>query len=119
MLALVLVACGGTAPPPASTSAPLSVWQRTCPHDSTVTWDNFGSALMHTYCTVCHSSDLPPDQRQLAPEDVNLDTVGGVRRNIEKVWLDAADGHVLMPPVGGPSMADRERLGEWLACGAP
>lgn len=118
-LLLALAACGADGPSPAPTAGFESVWERPCPEGSPLTWDSFGAAFVLSWCTSCHSSDLPEGMRQQAPPDVNLDTAGGVRRNLERVWLRAADGNTTMPPLGGPSPEERERLGEWLACGAP
>ena len=116
---LVLAACGAEDPEPAPVSGFTTVWERPCPEDSIVTWQTFGAAFVRTWCTSCHSADLPEGMRRDAPLDVNLDTAGGVRRNLERVWSQAADGNAVMPPLGGPDRAERERLGEWLACGAP
>ena len=97
----------------------------TCPTDSTLTWDNFGSAFMDTYCNACHRTGLKGAERQGAPSDHNFETVELVR-----MWLDHLDETVAagpdaintaMPIGDGPTPTDEERrqLGEWLACGAP
>jgi hypothetical protein len=118
LLLLAVAACGGEDPAPAPTSGFRSVWERPCPEGSALTWETFGEGFVRTWCTSCHSRDLAEGVRQGAPLDVNLDTAGGVRRHLDRVWAMAADGNASMPPVGGPSPEDRERLGEWLACGA-
>lgn len=95
-----------------------------CPEDSTLTWANFGQKFFVDYCTQCHSTELTGAQRQGAPEDHNFDTVELVLTQIEHIDGQAAAGpdsvNTLMP-LGEPkpTEGEREKLGEWLACGAP
>lgn len=96
-----------------------SLEERPCPEDSFLTWENFGAPFMRDWCTGCHSDDLSADRRAMAPPEVNLDELEGVRAHLERVWMRAADDNRTMPPAGGPGAAERELLGEWLACGAP
>lgn len=106
----------------ASTGEPTT-WpsfdERECPEDSILTWENFGGPYVLSYCTTCHHSALPADERQLAPVGINLESVDLVRAQAERVWIRGADQNATMPPVGAPSADDRALLGEWLACGAP
>ena len=75
-------------------------------------------ALIHTYCTACHSSSLAENLRYGAPMAVDLDTMAGVHqwreRSAVRVW-ESKD----MPPGGGISDEDRELLHQWFSCGAP
>lgn len=96
----------------------------TCPEGSTLTWDNFGKGFMDSYCTRCHSTTLTGAARQGAPNDHNFDSVELLREELDHTDEQAAAGptsvNTLMP-IGAPtpSQAEREQLGEWLACGAP
>jgi len=95
-----------------------------CSDDSTLTWDTFGQKFLADYCTRCHSSELSGAQRQGAPNDHNFDTVQAVRAEIEHTDESAAAGPDAVNtamPIGGPTPTEdeREKLGEWLACGAP
>ncbi len=131
---IVLIACsgGGAASPVVSPSdpsqgpapdSPQSGWttlaDRPCPSGSDLTYENFGEPFLLTWCTGCHSSNLPASARENAPIAVNFDTVDEVRTQAPKIWLMAGDSNTTMPPAGGPQPEDRTLLGEWLACGAP
>lgn len=90
-----------------------------CPDDSFVTYENFGEPFMLTWCTPCHSSHLSiPEERQDAPDGVNLDSYEDVVNHAEYIQIFAVDTDA-MPPAGGPDDEDRELLAEWIACGMP
>lgn len=93
--------------------------ERPCPEDSYLSWENAGGPYMLTYCTGCHSSELPANQRQGAPAGINFDSIDDVRTWAPRIWARAADQNSSMPPVGAPHKTERALLGEWLACGAP
>jgi hypothetical protein len=79
----------------------------TCPTDSTLTYANFGQALIASNCLSCHRSGRP----QLSTQAGIQANTGGI---IElTVYTDA------MPKSGDLTTAQRMQLGEWLACGAP
>lgn len=110
----------GTAGTTASDMGPwTSLDERPCPDDSFLTYENFGGPFMLSYCTTCHSSRLLADMRQGSPIDVNFDGIDDIREWAPRIWIRAADQNMNMPPVGPPADEERERLGEWLACGAP
>jgi len=120
VLAAAAAGCAGDATPPETNEGPwTALSDRPCPTDSFLTYESFGSPFFSNYCRGCHSSALAADARQLAPLEVNFDTVDDIRALSERVWLRAADGNATMPPAGGPVVAERDLLGEWLACGAP
>jgi mono/diheme cytochrome c family protein len=87
----------------------------TCPSDSALTYDNFGAAFFQSNCLVCHGSN--------GPESPKFDTVEQIRAHIGEIDEQAAAGpnavNTNMPESGSVSEADRRKLGEWLACGAP
>jgi hypothetical protein len=94
-----------------------------------------GQSVVATKCSGsrCHSEAAMGDARVGAPADLNFDVVGSddaaVTRNIarvvdwaEDIW-DEIDGGSMPPPVpagsGELSSADKEKVRNWLACGAP
>jgi hypothetical protein len=73
--------------------------------------------------TRCHASSRAGAQRHGAPRGYDFDTVAGVRKHLDDIDRMAAAGpdatNAIMPPNGPrPSVAERRKLGEWLACGA-
>jgi len=104
-----------------STGGPVewaSLEERPCPEDSFLTFENFGAIHLLNYCTGCHASGLPADQRQGAPIEINFDDLQDVRAQAARIWARAADANTTMPPAGGAPADERALLGEWLACGA-
>jgi hypothetical protein len=119
-------AAPGAADAGADAGADASVWHegmtladRPCPPDSFLTWRDFGSAFLAEYCRGCHAQDVPKTMRHGAPLTVNFDSVADVRTHAARMYARAGDGYTTMPPAGGPALAARALLGEWLACGAP
>lgn len=80
----------------------------TCPPDSTLTYENFGSTFIADNCLSCHTS-------QQRPTLVNLATV---KANSAAI-ISAAVTSTKMPSNSGMPIEERQMLGEWLACGAP
>ena len=110
---LTLVGCGGGKPTEA-----------TCPTGSTLTYSNFGQTFMGTYCLRCHNEALTGAARKDAPADVNFNTLAEIikeKKDIdENAGASASVTNTEMPPDGDkPSLDDRKKLAEWLACGAP
>jgi uncharacterized membrane protein len=81
------------------------------------TWANFGEAFVTQSCQSCHSSTQ--SNRQGAPEEVTFDTADQVWALSDRVLARAAAEPPTMPPQGGTSEEDRERLRIWLSCGTP
>ena len=95
--------------------------EATCPSDSTLTYTHFGAPFMEMYCTRCHASDKMGPDRQGAPTFHDFDTLFGVKAVLDHVDETTASGpaatNTSMPPDGAkPSLAERQMLGEWLAC---
>lgn len=94
----------------------------TCPTDSEVSYVNFVQGFMEDYCLECHSSAVRGAVREGAPSDHNFDELYAVLANGEHVdeWAGAGPDAVntLMPPPGrpAPSLGERKKLSEWLAC---
>lgn len=102
---LALAACGTDTEPPR------------CP-DTPLTYDTFGAPFLISWCRGCHSREVAEEMRQLAPLDVNFDTLADVSRHGARIGLRAGPGGT-MPPAGGPSADERALLAEWIRCGAP
>jgi hypothetical protein len=82
-----------------------------------MTWENVGQPYFKTWCTACHSSDLPEEKRQGAPMGCNLDTYADV-----VAWSPDIQAKLLagtMPPTGTPPQDLEHAVLDWLECGAP
>ena len=97
--------------------------QAVCAPGSTLSYASFGQPFMETYCVQCHSSKLMGPDRHGAPLLHDFDTLYGIQPFISHIDETTAAGPAatntsmpLDPPQ--PSQAEREMLGEWLACGA-
>jgi uncharacterized membrane protein len=101
-----LVACG---------SGPGDSTGSTCPSDSTLTYATFGQAFIQSHCLACHSA--------AGPESPKLDTLPQVQAAKSDIDRSAAAGpnaiNTYMPDGSSVPEAERRKLGEWLACGAP
>jgi hypothetical protein len=79
-----------------------------CPADSALTYQNFGEHFMQSHCVRCHN--------QFSTQD-------GIKSEVDNIDRAAAAGpdtvNTFMPEDEDLSDHDREKLGEWLACGAP
>jgi mono/diheme cytochrome c family protein len=68
---------------------------------------------MATNCNRCHGGGESP----------NLTTQSAVQSNRDSIDKQAAAGpnatNTYMPEGGSVSLEERQKLGEWLACGAP
>lgn len=118
-IALALAACSD--PPPLFGPPTESV----CPQGSTLTYDNFGKTFMETYCTQCHHSALRGAERMGATSFHDFDTLFGIKAVSEHIDFTTASGpaatNTSMPPEDypRPSLAERQMLGEWIACDMP
>lgn len=123
LVGLGALACGPSRPPIPDAAA-LAPTGSTCPPDSSLTYESFGHAFFDAYCQTCHASSVRGGARQGAPRSHTYDDRASIVAAIEEIDLRAAAGPSAvnedMPrsyPV--PTLRERERLGEWLACGAP
>jgi uncharacterized membrane protein len=93
--------------------------QYPCPDGGTqLTYENFGNAFMGTYCQSCHGS--ASTNRYGAPGDFIFDTREEIQRHRDRIFVRAAAGNTSMPPGPvDPPLELRNKLAEWLACGAP
>ena len=98
--ALLLAAC-------TSGATSTGIQEVTCPPDSTLTYANFGQAMVSTECMSCHADKSP-----------KLATQESIKAHAADI-LDTAVYTDAMPQDGTMSIEERQLLGEWLACGAP
>lgn len=81
-------------------------------------YQTFGEPFLLDWCSGCHSAALPPNMRQMAPADVNFDSLADVQRQRDRIAARAAGPTPTMPPAGGPSAEERALLAAWISCGA-
>jgi len=95
----------------------------TCPTTDAPTYQTFAQPFFAQYCASCHSRSST--NRHGAPSDHNYDTEDDLRAHAGAIDEVAAKGpaanNTVMPELGGtvnarPSDADREKLGQYLAC---
>lgn len=79
-----------------------------CPTPQTLTYANYGQAVIETECLDCHATKERPF----------LDTQARVQQNATKI-IEATVYHSAMPEDGSMTNAERIQLGQWLSCGAP
>lgn len=96
----------------------------TCPTPQALTYDSFGRAFMQSYCLRCHSASATGGARQGAPSDHNFDSINDIRSLADHIDQYAGAGpaavNTAMPRgTPTPTEAERRKLAEWLACGAP
>lgn len=96
-----------------------SIDEHPCPPGgTTLTYANFGADFMNRYCQSCHGSTSV--DRRGAPGKSIFDTAEQVRRHRDRIFVRSAAGNDSMPPgPDDPSREARDRLADWLACGAP
>jgi uncharacterized membrane protein len=95
-----------------------SIEEDACPAAGTkLTWDNFGKAFFANNCNYCHSAD--EGDRQGAPGTYVFETVEQVRAHTARIYVRSASSNDSMPPgPDDPPRAERDKLAEWLVCGA-
>lgn len=90
-----------------------------CPSGGTkLTYDNFGRDFFAHNCQTCHGQ--PTADRKGAPGDYDFGTLDAVRTYKDRIFARAAADNTTMPPGrDDPPREERDKLAEWLACGAP
>jgi uncharacterized membrane protein len=90
-----------------------------CPSGgTTLTYENFGADFMTRYCQSCHGSGAT--DRAGAPGEYIFDTQDQVKRHAERIFARSAAENDSMPPgPDDPTLEERTKLADWLACGAP
>ncbi len=97
-------------------AAPLELEDLPCPEAGTaLTYESFGRAFLAAHCNTCHTTGANG-----APGSYRFDTLEDVHRHRARIFVRAAGPNVSMPPGPvDPPADERDRLAEWLACGAP
>jgi len=90
-----------------------------CPPGGTsLTYANFGAEFMNSYCQYCHGSNA--QSREGAPGEFIFDTQEQVIRHKDRIFVRSAGENDSMPPgPDDPPLEERNKLAEWLSCGAP
>ncbi len=91
----------------------------TCADEGTdLTYESFGRGFIGAYCQSCHASNA--GDRRGAPTGISFDTHEDVVEWMDRIYDRSAGENVSMPPgPDDPPEAERQKLAEWLACGAP
>jgi hypothetical protein len=110
-LLLASLALGAAA---ASCHVDTSIGDHPCPpRGTTLTYDNFGRPFFTVNCVRCHGGPNGYSSRSFT-------TVEAIRSQADRIFINAAADNESMPPgPDGPPTEERERLADWLACGAP
>lgn len=113
---VLLLACGVTDPP--ADPGPIDTPADTAPADACAdySWETVGAPIVLTWCTPCHSADLPLPQRQGAPMGVNFDDADDVLTQAQRVRARATGDTPTMPPMSGPDADERALLLAWIDC---
>jgi uncharacterized membrane protein len=125
LASVFLAVLGCSEADPASRGPASESTGSTCPNDSTLSYSGWAQGFFASYCTRCHSSELTSrTERHGATIGANWDDLEVIREYADEIDAQAAGGpkalNELMPPDGSsPTAAERRKLGEWLACGAP
>lgn len=95
-----------------------------CPTPQTLTYQSFGQGFVQKYCLPCHSTNVKGAARQGAPDDHNFDTldeIQGLKDHMDqKAGSGPAATNTDMPRADPrPTVEERKKFAEWLACGAP
>jgi hypothetical protein len=77
---------------------------------STLSYETFGKDFMRQYCVSCHGSS--------AVKGVSLDTLANVQQHAAKVKSEVAGTSMPVPGAAQPSAAERQKLSQWIDCGA-
>jgi uncharacterized membrane protein len=88
------------------------------PEGTTLTYESFGRSFIDDNCQSCHGATS--SGRKGAPSGYDFGSADEVRRWRSRIFSRAALDNTTMPP--GPDVPprdERDKLAEWLACGAP
>jgi uncharacterized membrane protein len=105
MLLFALLGCSGAAVDDSADA---------CADAPIVTYETFGAGFLTENCQTCHASTTA--DRRGAPEDVTFDTVDEAWAWKDRILARAAADPPDMPPLGGTTEDDREKLVWWLEC---
>lgn len=112
--ALLWLAIGACAAPSFACSGAEEMSERSCPPEGTALgYEDFGKPFFASYCGSCHGGTN-------AYSSHAFNTLESIQDQLERIYINAAGPNTTMPPgPDDPSEVERERLAEWLVCGAP
>lgn len=88
------------------------------PSGTTLSYESFGQGFLAANCQTCHSKS--GSERKGAPGGYDFHDRQAVLQFRERIFARAAADNTTMPPgPDDPPEAERYKLAEWLACGAP
>ena len=82
-----------------------------------ITYETVGAPFLRSYCTGCHSSNLPRGLRYGAPDSINLDTYEDAKQHAIRSYVRSVHFED-MPPSGGITQQEKQRFMQWALCGA-
>jgi len=103
------LACGAGGAPAGDDSAATF-----CSDAPVVTWETFGHGFVTEHCQACHASTTL--ERNGAPRDVSFDTHDEVLALTDRILARSVGPAASMPPQGGVTPDDRQKLEIWLRC---
>ena len=106
--ALVLASCGYA-----------TIDEATCPPGGTkLTYASFGAPFFLANCDYCHSAES--SSRRGAPDTYVFATRAQIVEHRDRIFERSAGANDSMPPgPDDPPIEERDKLAEWLVCGAP
>ena len=90
-----------------------------CPPQGTrLTYAEFGKGFLDAHCQICHGAAGP--NRRGAPSSYDFHDHESAKHFRARIFSRAAADNTTMPPgPDDPPEEARQKLAEWLACGAP
>ena len=85
-----------------------------CDDAPNLSWNNFGQGFLTEACQGCHATAA--DNRYGAPDEVVFDTAEVTWAQADRILARATGDFPSMPPLGGTSATDRQKLEIWLRC---
>jgi uncharacterized membrane protein len=88
------------------------------PAGTTLTYENWAQGFFGAWCQRCHGAAV--EDRDGAPRAYVFDTHDQVVALQDRIFLRSAAENATMPPgPDDPPQEERDKLAEWIACGAP
>ena len=116
MIALLLVLGCGNGPDPTDTgSAPPP---GACDDAPVLSWENFGEGFLLENCQSCHAESAPyrAQSENPPPESVTFDSYEKTIALRTLILATTTGDNPSMPPRGGVSPVDADKLEIWLNC---
>ncbi len=89
-----------------------------CADAPVLTWNNFGQGLLIEHCQACHAAEATyRDGDNPPPANVFFDTHEDAITWRDRILAVTTGDDPIMPPRGGLSELDRQRIEIWLVCG--